>query len=426
VADQLGGERLFLFALLLATTLALTSSAIGAYRHEARRLSRLTLQRFAIGAGVAFLILAVATVVGGEHVRLLPWPLLAATLSGAVLAAIVARAIGQQLLFVIDSLKPRALVLGTGELAAAVADAIAERRGTRLLGFTAVDDDDRVAASVPRADILDGDDLVALAKTHKASEIVVALENRRGRLPIQTLLQCRMEGIDVIEAPSFLERETGRIDVDALRPSWLIFSNGFASHAVYGGVKRGLDVVGALLGLVFAAPLLLVIALAVRLETPGPVLYTQTRVGRFGRPFTMVKFRSMHVDAERHGQARWACKNDPRVTAVGWVLRRSRLDELPQLINVLRGDMSFIGPRPERPEFVATLAARIPYYHERHRLRPGLTGWAQINYRYSDSIASSKEKLCYDLYYLKKRSFFLDLLIVQQTIRILISGDGAH
>jgi sugar transferase (PEP-CTERM system associated) len=419
-------NEVVVMSLLSALTLALTASAIGAYRHEARRVSLLTVQRFAIGALAAFVLLTIATIFSGEWMHVLPWPWLAGVLTGAVLTAMAFRVVGQRLLFVGESLKPRALVLGTGELAGTVAQAITEHRGTRLVGFAAVDGDD-AGDVVPPWDVVAFEgDLAAVAKAHKATEIVVAVENRRGRLPIECLLRCRMQGIDVIEAPSFLERETGRVDIEALRPSWLIFSNGFASDVVYSVTKRGCDLAGAVLGLVLTAPLMALVALAVRLETPGPVLYTQKRVGRLGRPFTIFKFRSMYVDAERRGQARWATKDDPRITRVGRILRRTRLDELPQLFNVLRGDMSFIGPRPERPEFVDRLAAQIPYYNERHRIRPGLTGWAQINYRYSDSFESSKEKLCYDLYYLKNRSLFLDLVITQQTMRILISGEGAH
>lgn len=409
--------------------LALALSAIGAYRHDARRVSRLTVNRFLLGAALAFVVLIVAATIlpDGSLPRGFAWSWLLGVLGAALLAAATARLLGQHLNFLITSLKPRVLVIGTGSQAEAVAQACRERRGARLIGFAALSEGDLARATVDREAIIDvGDRFMELARARQADEIVVAFEDRRGRLPVDRLLQCRMQGIDVIDAASFLERETGRIDIDVVRPSWLIFSNGFTMPVGYDIAKRIADVIFSALGLVAAFPLLLLVALAIRLETPGGAFYTQQRVGRFGELFTIIKFRSMYIDAEQRGCAQWATKNDPRVTRVGRIIRRTRLDELPQLLNVLRGDMSFIGPRPERPQFVAELAAEIPYYNERHRIRPGLTGWAQINYRYSDSIDSSKEKLCYDLYYMKKRNLFLDMVIVQQTLRILVSGEGAH
>jgi sugar transferase (PEP-CTERM system associated) len=256
-------------------------------------------------------------------------------------------------------------------------------------------------------------------------EIVVALDDGRGRLPIDALLRCRMLGVRVTERSSFLERATGRIDLDTMRPSWLIFSGGFERRPFERYAKRGFDVLFSLALLGLFAPLLAVIALAIRLDSPGPVFYRQTRVGRFGAPFSIMKFRTMVVDAERAG-AQWAAERDPRITRVGHVLRRMRLDELPQAVNVLRGEMSLVGPRPERPEFVGELVEALPYYNERHNVQPGITGWAQINCPYGSSIEDTKVKLSYDLYYLKNRSLALDGIILLRTIGTVLFGDGAR
>jgi sugar transferase (PEP-CTERM system associated) len=237
-----------------------------------------------------------------------------------------------------------------------------------------------------------------------------------------------MSGVDVLNLVSFFERRGGKIRLDMLYPSWLYLSDGFRESTFRRAHKRTFDLALVLLLLPVALPFMLLIALAVFVESGGrgPILYKQTRVQQDGIPFQIYKFRSMVVDAEQGGVARWASKNDARITRVGSVLRKGRLDELPQLFNVLKGDMSFVGPRPERPEFVAQLAEKIPYYEERHRVKPGLTGWAQIRYPYGDSEQDALEKLQYDLYYVKNYSIFLDLLILLQTAEVVVLGKGAQ
>ena len=236
-----------------------------------------------------------------------------------------------------------------------------------------------------------------------------------------------MAGIDICELPTFLERETGKVRLDVLNPSWIIFGEGFRASPLQRVLERGFDVLASLCLLVLASPLMLCAAVAIRIEDGwrAPVLYRQRRVGRFGETFDVLKFRSMSVDAEKGG-AVWAAKDDPRVTRVGAVMRKTRIDELPQLVNVLRGDMSFVGPRPERPEFVAQLEQTIPYYRERHTVKRGITGWAQLCYPYGSTEKDALEKLQYDLYYVKNRSLLFDLAILVQTVEVVVWGKGAR
>jgi sugar transferase (PEP-CTERM system associated) len=261
----------------------------------------------------------------------------------------------------------------------------------------------------------------------KAEELVLAVDERRGGLPISHLLEAKMRGSMVSDLAGFLERETGRVDLATLNPSFLIFSDGFLAGRFWSGiVKRTFDVLISLLLLLFSAPLLLLTALLVKLTSAGPVLYQQERVGQYGKTFKVLKFRSMRTDAEKDGKPQWAQKGDSRVTAVGRVIRATRIDELPQIVNILRGDMSFVGPRPERPFFVDELSREVPYFQERHMVKPGLTGWAQINYPYGASTEDARHKLEYDLYYVKNYTLFLDLLIVVQTVRVILWQDGVR
>jgi sugar transferase (PEP-CTERM system associated) len=261
----------------------------------------------------------------------------------------------------------------------------------------------------------------------KVSEIVIALDERRGAVASEKLLEAKLAGIKVSEISSFLERQTGRVDLRSISPSWLIYSDGFlGSEPLAIFFKRAFDIAASLTLLVLSSPLLLVAAAAVKATSPGPVFYRQERVGRLGKTFEVVKFRSMVVDAEKDGKAQWAQAGDPRVTPVGRFLRASRIDEIPQIFNVLKGDMSFVGPRPERPAFVEELAADIPFYRERHVVKPGITGWAQLNYPYGASVIDARHKLEYDLYYVKNYSLFLDLLILIQTVRVVVWQDGVR
>ena len=268
--------------------------------------------------------------------------------------------------------------------------------------------------------------LEAIATELRASRIVVALEERRGSLPTRELVSLRVRGILIEDAHSTISALSGRVWLETLHPSWFVFSSGFHRSRTTLILKRLSDIVLSVAMLLLAAPVMLLVALAIRLESKAPVIYRQARVGLRGDVFNVLKFRSMKPDAEAHNGAQWAQKNDPRVTRIGGFLRKYRLDELPQLINVLRGQMSFVGPRPERPCFVEQLRQEIPYYDERHSVRPGITGWAQVEYLYADSVEGARNKLEYDLFYLKNLSMLFDCVIILKTIRIVLTGSGAR
>ncbi len=267
-----------------------------------------------------------------------------------------------------------------------------------------------------------------IVRENQVDEIVVALDDRRKSLPVHEILDCKMDGVAVLDLLTFFERETGKVRLELVNPSWLFLSDGFRISNVSLALKRGLDILISLLLLPLFLPVMLIVVVAIWLESPseGTIVYKQTRVGNGDKEFQIYKFRSMRANAEENGLAQWTKKHDVRVTRVGAVIRKIRLDELPQLFNVIKGDMSFVGPRPERPEFVKQLVEQYPYYRERHRMRPGLTGWAQIRYEYGDTFEGAFEKLQYDLYYVKNSSIFLDLLIIIHTVEVILLGKGAH
>ncbi len=263
-----------------------------------------------------------------------------------------------------------------------------------------------------------------LCRRLHVDQIIVAFEERRGSLPTDELLRCRLEGLVVTEIESFYEHFTGKIPAEAMRPSYLIFNQGFIQHPFAQALKRCVDFALALFGLLLSLPVMAVTAIVIRFDSPGPILFRQERTGYLGRPFTLMKFRSMREDAEKHTGPVWASEGDPRVTRIGRFLRKSRIDELPQLFNVLAGSMSLVGPRPERPPFVEDLAGKIPYYHQRHIVKPGITGWAQINYPYGNTIEDSLQKLQYDLFYIKYQSFLFDLSILFNTVKTVLLRKG--
>ena len=280
---------------------------------------------------------------------------------------------------------------------------------------------------VPASQLLtlrDGDSLVSMANRHNVAEIVVAVQNRRGGFPIKELLDCKLQGVKVTDAATFFERETCQIRVDSLQPSWLVFGGGFDQSFIRTFMKRGFDLVCSTIILVLALPVMLLTALLIYLEDRAPVLYSQERVGLDGKPFNVLKFRSMRSDAEKGGKPQWAAKNDPRVTRIGNFIRRVRIDELPQIVNVFKGEMSFVGPRPERPYFVEQLIAVVPYYNVRHSIKPGITGWAQVRYGYGASAEDALQKLQYDLYYVKNNSLFLDILVLIDTLKVVLFRSG--
>jgi sugar transferase (PEP-CTERM system associated) len=324
--------------------------------------------------------------------------------------------------------KRRVLVYGAGATASAIAGLRrrADRRGFFVVGFLPAHRDER-GVSIDRIIDTQGS-LVHLCQRLGVSEVVVAMDDRRRDFPVRELLQCRLAGVEVTEVLTFLERETGRVRIDVLNPSWMIFGAGFRRDPFQRLASRLVDLCGSLAVLPAALPFMIATALAIKLEDGwrAPVLYRQPRVGLGGRTFNVLKFRSMRTDAERDGRALWAQKRDPRVTRVGSFIRRVRIDELPQILNVLGGQMSLVGPRPERPQFVTQLAERIPYYLERHSVKPGITGWAQLCYPYGSSEQDALEKLQYDLFYIKNRTLLFDLAIILQTVEVVFLGKGAR
>jgi sugar transferase (PEP-CTERM system associated) len=322
----------------------------------------------------------------------------------------------------------RVLVLGTGPEALAVEASleVANPPGLALAGFYPLEN--VPVRSIAASRIVSKH--LTLEETVKhlgIDEIIVAVrEQRGGVLPLRALLECRLSGVQVTDLPRFFERVHGRVPIESLKASWLIYGRGFRQTWLRGFVKRAFDIIAAVVLLLIALPIMLVIAFLISLDGGTPIIYRQERVGCRGQKFTLLKFRSMTKDAEKDGQPSWASINDSRVTAVGRFIRRTRIDELPQLINVLRGEMSFVGPRPERPQFVATLTEKIPFYGVRHSVKPGLTGWAQVRYTYGGNVEESVKKLEYDLYYVKNHSLLLDLLILLKTVRVVLLGEGAR
>jgi sugar transferase (PEP-CTERM system associated) len=324
-------------------------------------------------------------------------------------------------------LEERVLFVGTGETSRVVARQILDQHdfAYRVIGF--IDDDaSRIGERIVNPAIVGTPaDIDRLIAQHQIDRIVVGLSDRRGKLPVEELLRAKMAGIVVEEATTTYERVTGKILIDDLRPSWLIFSDGFSVSRVTRVMKRTIDLTLALVLAVLSLPMMVAAALLVLIEDGRPILYRQERVGENGRTFTLSKFRSMRKDAEKGGKPIWAKDGDDRVTRTGRFIRKTRLDELPQLWNVLKGDMSFVGPRPERPFFVDQLTKEIPFYQQRHAVKPGLTGWAQVKYRYGSSLEDATEKLRYDLYYIKHLSVVFDLTIVFDTVKVVLFRKGA-
>ncbi|MBP6733094.1 MAG: TIGR03013 family PEP-CTERM/XrtA system glycosyltransferase [Chromatiaceae bacterium] len=328
-----------------------------------------------------------------------------------------------------EQIKRRVLVLGTGTRAALLDERLrrtSDRRGFKVVGYLRAAHEN---AAVDESKVLrDQRPLSRLVKDEAIDEIVVAVDERRKNLPVKELLDCKLNGVEVTDLVEFFEKESGRIMIDLLDPSWFIFSDGFKCGPIRGAVKRLFDVFVALVALLLSWPVFVLTAAAILVEGRGrgPILFRQSRVGANGAPFQTLKFRSMRVDAEADGVARWAQSGDSRVTRVGAVIRKLRIDELPQIFNVLQGHMSFVGPRPERPEFVDQLSQSIPFYAERHRVKPGVTGWAQIRYPYGASLEEALQKLQFDLYYVKNYGVLFDLIIIINTVEVVLFRKGAR
>ncbi|HWM27915.1 MAG TPA: TIGR03013 family XrtA/PEP-CTERM system glycosyltransferase [Woeseiaceae bacterium] len=411
-------------AAIVIVVLFVAILALGLYQFHQRLYFKDTLARM----GVAFLLAGFPLTAVWYS-----WPELALSRDVAQLAIVMAFAglTSIRLFFMrtVDEnvFRRRTLVYGAGAKSAAIHQIRrrADRRGFRLVGSVSAPGD---ASIVTSGRLEHNRSLLDIAIEKDAEEIVVAVDERRGNLPVGELLTCKVRGIEVLDLAAFLERETGKVRIDLVTPGWLIFSAGFRITPFRRYAKRGLDLGVGVLALLVALPLMLLSAIAIKLGDGlrAPILYRQRRVGLHGEVFDVLKFRSMIESAEADGEARWAEENDLRITRAGAALRKLRFDELPQIFNVLRGEMSLVGPRPERPEFVSELTKSVPFYDERHTVKPGITGWAQLKYQYGSCEHDAIEKLQYDLYYVKNHSLLLDAVIMLQTAEVILWGKGAR
>jgi sugar transferase (PEP-CTERM system associated) len=413
-----------------------TASACGLYNKEVSAdPNRIVSRLLAVSVLMYFMMaltISVAEVAlqNTENLRLY-YAITLCSAAGYFIAALLFRHKVFTLDFNKTMLERRVLVLGVDDCAAKVEYlSNASRSPYAVVGFVPMPQGERSKRislfKVLPEKILDTPaGLLDQARKLNADEIVVASRERRG-LPLKALMECKLAGLTVTEFASFWERQTGQIDLDELNPGWLIFSGGFRVSWLSATTKRTFDIVVAMIVLIVTLPITLIAAIAVKLDSPGPLFYRQERVGAYGVVFTIFKFRTMRADAEKDGVARWAQNNDTRITRVGRFMRRTRIDEIPQVLNVLIGNMSFVGPRPERPVFVESLAQKIPHYDVRHRIKPGITGWAQINYPYGASDEDAKAKLAYDLYYAKNWGIFLDSIILFQTARVVLWPEGVR
>lgn len=437
-------ENFLLSACVFALVMVLSMSAFGMYqqnfKEDIRKIFLRLMPSLALGFGIITLIFyLVPDLYFGRGI-------LGLVIILAALGVLLAR-----FLFInsakLELLNSRIIFLGAGSLAKECSDMAMNIRHLQynVVGFVPMEGEE---CCVPSSAILANDEsLVFIAKKYNVSEIIVAVQNRRngnfsstgkfksltdaktdanGCKPISELLVCKLAGVNVIDAATFFEREASQIRLDSLQPSWLVFGGGFDQSGLRTAIKRGFDLSACMMLLIATFPVMFITALCIFIEDHTPIFYRQERVGRGGHHFMVLKFRSMRKDAENSGKPQWASENDPRTTKVGQIIRKLRIDELPQILNVLRGEMSFVGPRPERPYFVKQLNEKIPYYSIRHSIKPGITGWAQVRYQYGASVEDAIQKLQYDLYYVKNNSLFLDVLILIDTLQVVILGKGGR
>jgi sugar transferase (PEP-CTERM system associated) len=428
VSDGQGHFRttnLYISSLTFALVIVFSMSALGMYQHSAREGMRTTLFRIMPSFALGFALLSALIAIRPDLSvgRGISSVIFAVGATGVVLTRLVVFKSAESAL-----LEARLIFIGSGPMARECMDLAFRKFGFhqfKVVGCLPVAGEQ---TCVPEAYLLPmGESLWMMAQKYEASEIVVTLAERRGSaFPIEQLLECALGGVRVIDAATFFEREACQIRLDSLQPSYLIFGGGFDQSFLRASSKRIVDLLASTVIGLASLPVMLAAALAIFAEDGGPVFYQQERVGRNGRPFHVLKFRSMRKDAEQAGLPTWAAPDDPRVTRVGRVLRTLRIDELPQLINVFRGDMSFVGPRPERGFFVDQLIGQVPYYNVRHSIKPGITGLAQVRYQYGASIDDAVQKLQYDLYYVKNNSLFLDILILIDTVQVVLFGKGSR
>jgi sugar transferase (PEP-CTERM system associated) len=382
-----------------------------------------------------FLRLIIALLIGLTLILLMTYPISSMHLRpSGLLVTLAFGVLGSALLRLAFSkwsesatLKRRVLVLGTGSRVMRLAELAQHNQNHRMVGYLTLQPTTNHYVPLPEVLTLPpGESLVSLVEKCGIDQVVIALRDRRGGLPVQELLECRMKGITITELPTFFEREYRQVLLESLNTSWIMLGDGFRQGVFRSAVKRLFDLTASALLLLFTFPVMLIAAACILLESGLPALFRQERVGQGGRVFTMYKLRSMKKEAERDGTPRWAALDDDRVTKVGRILRKLRIDELPQIFNVFRGEMSFVGPRPERPFFVDKLVKQVPYYALRHNVKPGITGWAQVNYRYGASLDDVVEKLQYDLYYVKNHTLFLDLVVLSATVEVVLWNKGAR
>ena len=428
VGDDADGQKMigaiWPRALVFTGVMLTIMTAMGLYQRELRESDWGYYARFGISFVIGFV--AMTLIFYSVPSLLLGRGAFALTLLLSLLGTLAARYLFLQWVN-FDAIKRQVLVLGTGTRAAKIEalQRASDRHRFHVVGFLPLQ---TAHHFVDRKKVLaDKAPLLAIARKYGVEEIVVGVRDRRnGGLPMQDILECKLAGISVVDLSTFFERETGHVQLDSLNTSWIVFSDGFLQTSMKDVTKRLFDIGVSSLLLLGAAPLMALTALAVKLDSAGPVLYRQQRVGQQGRVIDILKFRSMTVNAEKDGVPQWAQQNDVRVTRVGRIIRMLRVDELPQIFNVFRGDMSFVGPRPERPFFVNELTQKIAYYGCRHAVKPGITGWAQVRYPYGSSVEDAVKKLQYDLYYVKNHSLFLDLIILFQTAQVVLFGKGAR
>jgi len=416
-------SNFFLIAVAYAAAMLFSMSALGMYKLNFREGFRDTFLRLMPACALSFAIMTLLF-------YLLPDIHLGrGALGMVVLVAATGILLGRILFFKSSEsklLESRIIFLGAGALARECSDLAlhnTQYHKYRIIGFVPMFGE---VAHVPGTAILPAtQSLVSLAKKFNASEIIVSVQNRRGgSFPIQELLECKLNGIKVVDAASFFEREANQIRIDSLQPSWLVFGGGFDQSFLRTLGKRIFDLVTSLMIFAVSLPAMIIAGLLIFIEDGAPIFYQQERVGKNGKTFMVLKFRSMRNNAEKAGKPQWASSDDPRTTRVGRIIRKMRIDELPQILNVVKGDMSFVGPRPERPFFVKQLCQDVPFYNARHSIKPGITGLAQVRYQYGASVEDSIQKLQYDLYYVKNNSLFLDILILIDTLQVVIFGKG--
>jgi sugar transferase (PEP-CTERM system associated) len=405
-----------------ASVIWLAMIAVGVYGPNALRSLRFAGARVLVAISLGIIALAVIDFVLPSDMF---WrSTLLYTMGLAILVLIADRLLLNSFLGS-SAFRRRVMVLGAGDRAQRLRElGDKPETGFAIVAYIAMSDNNRVVEeAIPRSAV---HDLGRFVENLGVSEVVLALQERRNSLPLKDLLRIKTKGVHVNDFSSFIERETGRVDLDTINPSWLIFSDGFSSGRMFSSaVKRIFDITASVILLVLTFPIIALFALLVKIDSKGPAFFRQQRVGLFGEPFTVIKLRSMRTDAEKDG-AKWAEENDPRVTRLGRFIRKVRIDELPQTWSVLKGEMSFVGPRPEVPSFVDSLEEEIPFYGERHMVKPGITGWAQINYPYGASVEDSRCKLEYDLYYAKNYTPFLDFVILLQTLRVILWPEGVR